>query len=454
MNEIGNSFLQILYRYRSSKKMEYYKYLNKNQWNSLEKNINIQRELLYNIIKYAFNEIPYYKKHKKNLNTFKKETIFEDIKKLPFLTKGELKEEFDNLFKINPRLKRIYTNYSGGSTGEPTKFLQDNYYSDWSAATKMLFNEWAGRKPGDLLIKLWGSERDILGQKESLKQLIGSWIENVKILNSFIMTEENMKRYIKEINIYKPKMILAYVQPIYELAKYSQENHIKVFSPGSIMTSAGILYSEYKRLIEKVFQCPVFNRYGTREVGDIACDCQTQKGFHINLFTHYIEIIDKQGNNIGPNKMGEVVITALRNYTMPLIRFKIGDMAILKQEQCSCGRGLPLIMNVLGRDTDVFKTLSGKIVPGEYFIHFIGVVSNKGIIKRFQVIQENIDYIIVKIVLDNNGEFEKNKNVFDDIKDKITLAMGKETKIDFKLVDEILPEKSGKYRYTISKVYQ
>jgi len=221
----------------------------------------------------------------------------------------------------------------------------------------------------------------------------------------------------------------------------------------SIMTSAGILYPNYKELIEGVFHCPVFNRYGTREVGDMACDCDRHEGLHLNIFTHYIEIIDKKGKNCESGKMGEVVVTTLRNYTMPLIRFKIGDMAVLSNKQCSCGRGLPMIEKLIGRVTDVFRTKEGRIIPGEYFIHFIGVVLNKGVIKKFQVIQEKEDYIIVKLVLDNKESFVKNKKDFDEIVEKIKLVMGKDTKVEYKLVDEIPSTRSGKYRYTISKAY-
>jgi len=413
-----------------------------------DSNIDFEFIIPYNIAKQYFE---YYDTYEiiqiPNKSKYEYDILKNDQAKL-------LERSKEIAYIINPKLRRIYTNYSGGSTGEPTKFMQDNYYSGWSAATKRLFNEWAGRKPGELLLKLWGSERDVLGQSEETKHKIGNWIRNMKILNSFRMTQENMKKYIKEINYYMPKMILAYVQSIYELAKFAKQNDLKVYSPESIMTSAGILYPEYKNFLQDLFQCPVYNRYGTREVGDIACDYQKHEGLHINVFTHYIEIIDREGNNCEPGKMGEVVVTNLRNYTMPLIRFKLGDMAVLSQEQCSCGRGLLTIEKVIGRVTDVFKTRDGKIVPGEYFIHFIGVVLNKGIIKRFQVIQEKDDYIIVKLVLDSKEAFEKNKKDFDDIKDKIKLVMGKDTKVDFKLVDEILPTKSGKYRYTISKVYQ
>jgi len=454
MNTGRQILLPILYKWAGTNRLEYYKYLKKNQWNSLEENLKMQRKLLYNTLKHSFYCIPYYKNLNIDFKSFREDTIFEDIKNIPFLTKKELREEYDNLYVINPKLKKVYANASGGSTGEPTKFMQDNYYSDWNNAEALLHNDWAGRKLGEPEIILWGSEKDILGQSEGIKHKMTNWVRNLKILNSFRMTQEDMKKYIEEINLYKPKMILSYVQSIYELAKFAKENNVRVFPPFSIMTSAGILYPEYRRLIEKVFNCPVFNRYGSREAGDMACECEKHEGLHLNVFNQYIEIIDKNGKNCKPGKMGEVVVTTLRNYTMPLIRFKIGDMAVLSDTQCSCGRGLPMIKNLIGRVTDVFKTKEGRIIPGEYFIHFIGVVLNKGIIRKFQVIQEKENLIIVKLILDCTESFVKNKRDFDDITEKIKLVMGENTKIEYKLVDDILPTKSGKYRYTISKSYK
>jgi phenylacetate-CoA ligase len=453
MNIIRRALIPILYRWRGSKQLEYYNYLKKNQWNSLEENLKIQRKLLYKIMEYSFRKIPYYRNLNINFDSFKEDTIFEDIKNIPFLTKKELREQFNKLYIVHPKLKRIYPNTSGGSTGEPTKFIQDNYYSDWSAATKILFDGWAGRKIGDAEMQLWGSTRDILGQTESIKHRLANWTGNLKILNSFKMSNEDMHRYIDEINNFRPKLILAYVQSIYELSKYIKNNKLDVYSPGAIMTSAGILYQKYRELIQVVFECPIYDRYGSREVGDMACECEKHDGLHLNVFNHFIEIIDKDGNNCRLGEIGEVVVTTLRNYTMPLIRFKIGDMAILSKKKCSCGRGLPMIENLIGRITDVFKTREGRIIPAEYFIHFIGVALNKGSIKKFQVIQEKEDYIIVKLVLDDRELFIKNKKDFDEITEKIKLVMGTDAKVEYELVDDIPATQSGKYRYTISKVY-
>jgi phenylacetate-CoA ligase len=450
MNIIRQALLPILYRWRGSKQLEYYNYLKKNQWNSLEENLKIQKKLIYDILKFSFNDIPYYKSLNINFGSFKEDTIFEDIKNIPFLTKKELREEYDNLYIINPKLKRIYPDTSGGSTGEPTKFMKDNYYGDWTAATKILYDEWAGLKIGDAKIKLWGSERDIFGQTEGVKHRLAKWTGNLKILNSFKMSNKDMHRYIDEINNFQPKLILTYVQSIYELSKYIKNNKLDVYSPGAIMTSAGILYPEYRELIQLVFKCPVYDRYGSREVGDMACECEKHNGLHLNVFNHFIEIIDKGGNDCRCGEMGEVVVTTLRNYTMPLIRFKTGDMAIALKKDCSCKRGLPLLKKIAGRTVDIFKNENGDLIDGEYFTHLFYF---KDYINKFQVVQEKIENIIVRLVLDNKESFIKNKSVFDEITDKIKLVMGENVKIEYQLVDEIPANQSGKHRYTISKVY-
>jgi len=451
MNIIRKGLLTILYRWRGSKQLEYYNYLKKNQWNSLEKNIQIQKHLLYNNLKFSFNNIPYYKNLNINPDSFREDTIFEDIKSVPFLTKKELREEFDNLYIVDSKLKRIYANTSGGSTGEPTKFMQDNYYADWSAATKILFNEWAGRKIGDPLIKLWGSERDIFGQIESASHRLGNWVRNLKLLNSFRMTQEEMEKYVEEINLYKPKMILAYVQSIYELAKFAKENNIRVYSPLSIMTSAGVLYPEYRKLIEKVFNCPVFNRYGSREVGDMACDCNRHEGLHLNIFTHYIEIIDKKGKNCESGKMGEVVVTTLRNYTMPLIRFKIGDMAVLSNKQCSCGRGLPMIEKIVGRTNSMIRTNKGVFdsVAIETLLYFYKENIPFESFCKYQIIQNTKNNIELKVIVVNKQLWKKEK---DKIRKKFKKVLGEDVSVLFKEVKNIEPSKSGKYMYVISEV--
>ena len=163
-----------------------------------------------------------------------------------------------------------------------------------------------------------------------------------------------------------------------------------------------------------------------------------------------MEILDESLRPCPPGRMGNVYVTALDNLSMPLIRYGIGDMAIpAKTPKCSCGRGAPLIETVVGRHIEVFKTRDGKVVPGEFFIHFVGVVYNKGVVKKFQVIQKSYDYILIKAVLLDNQKFAE---TIPALVGSIRKVMGQDCKVEFEYVDDIPPTKSGKYLYTISEL--
>jgi phenylacetate-CoA ligase len=135
---------------------------------------------------------------------------------------------------------------------------------------------------------------------------------------------------------------------------------------------------------------------------------------------------------------------------MPLIRYQIGDFGIAAENrECSCGRKTPLIKGVVGRHMEVFKTKNGKIIPAEFFIHFIGVVYNEGYIKKFQVVQKDYDQIVIKAVINNLQKFNESKAK---IVNSIRKVMGQNCRVDFELVDEIQLSNSGKYLYTISEI--
>ncbi len=445
---IANNFFEPAYSWLHSRKggIDFFRFIKDMQWKSMDENIRYQEDELFRLLSYTVKNIRFYRQFaEKNNITIRRENIRDILKKFPVMDKDLMRKEFDNLYKFIPSVKH-YVNSSGGSTGMPMTLYQDNDYKIRMMQIKKLQKEWAHLEFGESVIKLWGSERDIVQGKRDLKHRLANWIRGVETLNSFTMDESNMHKYVNKINSSRPKMILAYAQSIYELAKFIEENSLQVHSPESIMTSAGILYPEFRETIERVFRCRVFNRYGSREVGDIAAECDRHEGLHVSMYTHFIEILDKELNPVKEGETGDIYVTLLTNYTMPLIRYRIGDMAVYTSRKCSCGRGLQLIENVIGRDMDVFRTREGKIIPGEFFIHFIGVVYNSGDIRRFQVIQKDYDHIIIKVVAVDESKVRKKVS---GVEDAIRKAIGDSTQIEWVFVDDIKPTRSGKYRYTI-----
>ena len=444
-----NILLPIYWKYvKQWRVIEYYNKLKEYQWNTVEENQEIQQKKLYKLIKYTDQNIPYYKKMIKEHNIqFSEDTVFKDIKKFPILTKDIIRNNFDELYKF--RDNTYYTNSSGGSTGEPVILYQDRNQLEWEIATKILFDEWAGRKIGEPMVKLWGSLGDTLRGGQSFKGYLRQKFYGATILNSNRMTDKNMYEFVQKINQVKPGLILTYTSSIDTLARFIQKNNLSIHSPHAIMTTAGVLYPEIQKRIEKVFRATIFNRYGSREVGDIACNCEKSSGLHLLPNIHYLEVVDNDGKEVAFGQTGNIIITLLTNYTMPLIRYKIGDRGILSDMNRQCEHGFPLLEKINGRIKSVFINKFGDYIDDDLFFALFRLKEN---IKKFQIIQETVEYIIINLVLIDKTKLKDVDKEFREISQKIRKVMGEETKIKYNIVDEIKPSPSGKYMYSFSRV--
>ncbi|WP_147512775.1 phenylacetate--CoA ligase family protein [Brevibacillus massiliensis] len=415
--------------------------------------MEMQRENLTSLLKHACRNVPYYRTVLKESGVIdrQEQVQLEHFSRIPLLDKNVMRTQFEQLQSADIHTRMWYENTSGGSTGEPVRFLQDKEYFFWNEAIKIVNDEWTDRSLVDRQIRLWGSARDLFAGKESAKTQLGRWLRNELWLYSLRMTAEQMTNYVNQINQYKPMQILAYAESIYELARFIEREKMPVYSPTAIMTSAGTLYPRMREVIERVFQTRCFNCYGSREVGDVACECNQHKGLHVSSATHYVEILRPDGTATEPGELGELVITVLFNYSMPFIRYRIGDVGSWSEHTCSCRRGLPLLKEVAGRVTDMFLDKQGVQIDGSMFNLLL---DDKPFVKKYQVIQEEYEKIRILIVPvdQNRNPFTYHKEELDDVTKKIQMVMGETCQVTFELMEEILPASSGKYRYTISKV--
>jgi len=425
-----------------------YFFIKKNIYKSIKHNISLQKERLYRILNHAIHNIPYYKKiaHQRTIKLIK-DTIFKDLELFPILTKDILRENWNALhLKLN--LIKYSINTSGGTTGEPVEFIHSRKYKILNYCSKIIFNEIGEYYPGDKLVKLWGNEKDIFEMSEGrFLPYINKYFRNIIFQNSFKMSDIDILRYIKEINFKGPKVILAYVQSIYEMAKFILHHKMKIHQLKSIITSAGVLTPEIRKFIEKIFNVKVYNRYGSREVSVIGSSCINDSKIHIDMYKKYVEILDEYNSPVKEHQIGNIFITDLTNHTMPLIRYQIGDRGSLDFSQCSCGRGLIRLDNVFGRVVDIFTNEKGERIDGEYFTHLFYFRDN---LKKFQVIQEDINSIRINLVTINKLNLDK--SIIEDIIKKIKIVMGQNCNVLFNYLNDIDPSSSGKFRYTISKV--
>lgn len=422
-----------------SKIPQYLKEIEQLQYKPQDEIRRHQEEKLNKLLLHAYENVPYYNKILRDSEVVINSGInLNNFNKIPVLTKEILRRNFKNLKTKDINNRKWYINHSGGSTGQPVKFIQDDVYWQWNVANKIYYAQINGKYIGEKEIRLWGSERDILKGSIGIKAKLQNFLYNRYFLNSFNMDDKQIKFIIRRINEIKPKLLWGYVNSLEILADYIIKNNIKIYSPPLIFSAAGTLTEDIRMKLKKAFKSKILNIYGSREVGDMAFEIDENTGLYITDYSHKLEVID-----------GKILITSLNNYSMPLIRYDIGDVSSGIIEPSKDDKiQFSILKDVIGRETSIFKTKDGKRIPPEYFIHMIGVVYNTGFIKRFQVIQKEYDLIIVKIVLNK----EKDLRNLEKIEKVIKFVMGNDCKVEFEFVDEIKPSKSGKYLYTICEV--
>jgi phenylacetate-CoA ligase len=418
----------------------------------------IQREKLSGILRHSYKHVPYYQELISSHGLVHSDgdgINLERFNELPLLDRKTLRNEFERLKADDLGARKPYRNSSGGSTGETAFFIQDQEYTDWAYAVQLLFDQWAGYHPGERKILLWGSMRDLTRQKATFRARLGGWLRSEIALNAYRMTPQRMNDYLHVLSEYQPNLVLAYPEAIFQLAEHARRSSIRVEKLNTIMTSASHIPASMKQSVKEVFGAEMFNRYGARELGGIACDCSAHQGLHISPLTHFVEILDPEGRPLQKGEAGEIVVTSLTNKSMPLIRYRIGDYGKWSAEACACGMHWPILTDVQGRVGDIFITRSGAVVLPNALIGPVRTAPGIEWISGFQFVQEAVDDVRVLLApvhpadLDN-GEI-KYREVLSVLRSRLQLVMGAECKIRFEFVAELDTLPSGKIRYSIRK---
>jgi len=402
-------------------------------------------QLLVRLLQHCQRHVPYYAGAMRSLGDSFHADPVAYLQRMPILTKDIIRSRLQDLQSTDLQHRRWYYNTSGGSTGQPVRFIQDWDYAARSGAVKALYSKLVGREIGEPEVQLWGSQRDILGT-ESWRARLANRLTNTTLLSAYHMAAQDMHQFVHLLNTRRPKLIVAYAEAMYEMARFVERESLVVVPQAAIITSAGTLYPFMRETIERAFQCRVFDRYGSREVGDIACEAPEREGLWVAPWGNYVEIVDGEGHRVPDGTEGEILVTCLTNWAMPLVRYQIGDLGVLSSRKTTDqGAVTQVLERILGRVSDTFQTKEGALVYPAYFRHLLFF---KDWIEAFQVVQEDYSRVVFRIKLRSDyGQAE-----LDEIAAKTRLVMGDDCQVAFEFVDEIAASGSGKYRYTISEV--
>lgn len=403
----------------------------------------LRLDRLRSLLTHTGKHVPYYRDLFARLgfdpNTVKSCT---DLQQLPFLTKTEIRAHTEALKSEGANdLARFNT---GGSSGEPLVFFIGNERVSHDVAAKWRATRWWGVDIGDPEIVLWGSPIELTSQDRARR-----WrdaLMRTQLLPAFEMSPEKVAGFIEKIRATRPAMLFGYPSAFAHIARHAQTHQIPMDDLGikvAFVTSER-LYDHQRELIQRVFNCPVANGYGGRDAGFIAHECPSG-GMHLTHEDLIVEIVDAQGKVLPAGESGEIVVTHLATRHFPFVRYRTGDIAALDTQPCACGRTLPLLKDLQGRSTDFLVARNGTVMHG---LSLIYIVRDLAGVKQFKIVQESLDLTRILLVTDEHFDHA----LLPAIESGAKARLGADVTVNVQLVDEIAPEKSGKYRYVISHV--
>jgi len=395
--------------------------------------IKLQKNKLNKLLTFAIKSVPYYS----NLEYLLSNSEI-DIKKFPILEKSILSIQRDNL--LSEDISKLIVCASSGSTGQQTFIYMSKNDLAYARATQILWWEWAGYRLGDPILQTG------INPNRGFIKSIKDKVLNTYYLQAFTHSKKDVLIALSWAKRQNKPVLAGYASSLYVIAKYALEEGIKVDFKVAI-TWGDKLFDHYKKTITDAFGIDVYETYGSGE-GLMLGGQKDLKQMYLMSPNVYVEIVNDKGTEVEDGEMGHVIVTNLNAFSMPLIRYRIGDLAIkLPANSIPKTRelGLPVWQKIIGRDTDLVKTKLNKFLV----VHsFTGIFEHIPEIKQFCVIQNDLNGIVIEYI-EGKGFYE---DILNKIKKDITSYLDEPFEIVFKEVKNILSTKSGKPQLIISKL--
>lgn len=392
-----------------------------------------QTERMKRLVADAYQYSPYYRQLFDSLS-LKPEDIrtMEDLEKIPPLTKEIIREHYDDIIlRGKPGLHFRHTS-TGGSTGNPTRYVKDNDSWGFDNAFNLLMWEQAGYRVGERFLALGSSSLFPTTKKSFLHDLYYGLRGKIPF-NAMDLSKERLEKCVELIRKKKIHFIYGYASSIFLLARYVEENHLEsTLRIKACFPTSEILTDVYRSTIERVFDCVVSDMYGAHD-GGIVAHC-INGGFKVG-YNCIVQIED--GSDSGPALLTDVTSTAF-----PFIRYKLGDELTLGEGYSAFYNG-QVLDNVVGRTSDVIELENGRVLTGPGFT----VLFSKLDVQGYRIYKSGELEITVEIVKGDGFTEEQEKLVID----TMHKHAGDDCSIQVKYADKLVNRANGKNLFFLNK---
>lgn len=427
--------------------LRFLKQLDQSQFWSRDQLLDYQVRKLRELLAHAYQSCPYYRRIMDDggLSPQSFKTV-EDVSRLPVLTKNLVYEHMDEILSTRFRRSDLMRFSSGGTTGQQTTMFVDNDSIDIKMASAWRFESWFGMSPCDKLAILWPPAMDFEESPPFRTRFKKRYLWRKLELNLGASSEARLLEFYREVMSFGPRFIKAFPVPLMQLTEFLQSQSLPLPGIEAIESTGEPLYDELRRSLESAYGCPVYDMYGSREVGHTASQCGEREGLHIAMETSIVEFLN-DGRPAGPGEQGELFVTDLTNYAFPLIRYEINDYGQRITEPCACGRGLERMSAGVGRLLDDFIGADGRRYSAHVLaVHTTGDFEHR--IGQLQFIQRDLTDFLVRIT----NKPVPTEATYTFVENKLKAIIGNNIRVEFELVDRIPRERSGKTRFFICQV--
>ncbi len=413
------------------------------QWFPPERLLENQMRQLGELLRHARQHVPFYRER---LNWAEIDLAapltLDTFRRLPLLQRAEVQAGGKALFSLAPPRQqgKAIPGRTSGSTGRPVEYLSSELCQlFWRTLT--------------LREHFW-HQRDFTGKLAAIRERVTTadmpgWGPSTDVAfetgpSACLDIHSDLDTQAAWLQAQDPDYLLAYPSTLVGLAELYQAGRFRLTRLKALRSLGETFEQKARQRCRDAFQVPITDTYSASEVGYIALQCPVSGHYHIQSETLFAEVLRDDGTPCAAGEIGRVVVTPLHNFCMPLLRYEIGDYARLGGA-CPCGRGLPVIEEILGRQRNLLTLPDGRrFWPHLHMMEWPHIAP----VLQAQAIQKSLHEIEIKLVLARPMREDEQVRLTEFIQGYLPQRFD----LRFSLCDVIPRSASGKYEDFMSEV--